>query len=128
MTSSLFTRTLRVAGLTAVVAAATGAARLHNHLEKSFPAANDTLATSPTQIRVWYAEPAIPRLSGLALWTAGADSTRIPLGAVAATDTNVSVAAPVPAPLAAGTYRVRWRTASEDGHVIRGAYDFVVQP
>lgn len=100
----------------------------HNHLVKSSPAEDDTLATSPSQIRLWFAEPAIPRLSGVALWTVGADSTRLPVGPMAATDTNVSVATTVTTPLAPGAYRVRWRTASADGHAIRGFYDFVVTP
>ena len=100
----------------------------HNHLVKSSPAADDTLGTSPTEIRLWFAEPAIPRLSGVALWAMGADSTRLPVGPMAATDTNVSVTTTLASPLAPGTYRVRWRTASADGHAIRGFYDFVVIP
>ncbi len=117
---------LLVAGMIAATVQPAGA--FHNHLVKSTPAADDTLATSPPQIRLWFAEPAIPRLSGVALWTVGADSTRIPVGPMAATDTNVSVATTLATPLAPGTYRVRWRTASADGHAIRGFYDFVIAP
>ncbi len=116
---------LSVAGL---VSGARAANVFHNHLVKSTPAADDTLATPPPQIRLWFAEPAIPRLSGVALWTVGADSTRITVGPMAATDTNVSVATTLATPLAPGTYRVRWRTASADGHAIRGFYDFVIAP
>jgi len=116
---------LAVAGLVSVARAA---GMFHNHLVKSAPAANDTLATSPDQIRLWFAEPAIPRLSGVALWAMGTDSTRLKVGPMAATDTNVSVVTTPATPLSPGRYRVRWRTASADGHVIRGFYDFVVTP
>ncbi len=111
-----------------LVPALAGAARWHNHLVKSSPAADEVLSASPDTIRLWFAEPTIPRLSGIALWTIGPDSSRRSMGPVAGTDTVVSVAAAVLAPLAAGTYRIRWRTASEDGHVIRGHIDFTVQP
>lgn len=122
---SWITRGLLVAG---IIAVAQPAGAFHNHLVKSTPAADDTLATSPDQIRLWFAEPAIPRLSGVALWTVGADSTRLSVGSMAATDTNVSVATTLTTPLGPGAYRVRWRTSSADGHAIRGVYDFVVAP
>lgn len=105
-----------------------GATRWHNHLVKSSPATDEVLTASPDSIRLWFAERAIPRLSGIALWTVGPDSTRRPMGPVVGTDTVVSVAAAVPDPLPAGAYRIRWRTASEDGHVIRGHIDFTVTP
>lgn len=105
-----------------------GAGGFHNRLVASSPAADETVSATPEQVRLWFAEPPVPRLSGIALWTIGPDSTRLKLEKVAATDTSVSVAAKVPGPLSPGEYRIRWRTASEDGHVIRGWFDFRISP
>ena len=42
------------------------------------------------------------------------------------TDDPTSFKARVLGDLPAGTYRITWRTAGEDGHAIRGRYDFEV--
>ncbi len=98
----------------------------HNHLVKSIPGAGDKLAASPTDVRLWFNErPEIPFTSVTIL---RADSTKIvTIKAVAAAD-SMAVVAPLPAPLPAGAYLIAWRTASRDGHAIRGTYGFSIAP
>jgi methionine-rich copper-binding protein CopC len=98
----------------------------HNHLVKATPSAGDTLSASPAEIRLWFNErPEVPFTSITLL---RADSSKIvTIKAIATTD-SMAVAAPLPAPLPSGSYLVTWRTASRDGHAIRGTYGFTIAP
>lgn len=96
----------------------------HNRLTRSDPSADSTVA-APREIRLWFSERPTPRLSNITLQAA--DSSRIPLGAVRATDDPLSIAALVEGPLRAGQYAVIWRTASSDGHVVRGRFVFRIR-
>jgi hypothetical protein len=96
----------------------------HNRLTRSEPAADSTIA-APREIRLWFSERPAPRLSSIILQAA--DSSRIALGAVRATDDPLSITAPVESPLRTGQYTVTWRTTSGDGHVVRGRFVFRVR-
>jgi methionine-rich copper-binding protein CopC len=100
--------------------------RRHVHLEKSAPAANDTLATTPTSIRFWFSEPV--ELAVTTAKLASASGAAIALGAAtrdAAKD--APVVAPITKPLPAGSYVVTWSTAASDGHPAKGTFTFVVK-
>ena len=117
-------RLLTYAGLGTVMVL--GTAMFHNHLVKSLPSAGDTVAASPKEIRLWFSEKPALRFTSVTLLTA--DSTKIvTIKAVPTTD-SMAIAAPLPTPLAAGTYLVTWRTAGTDGHAIRGTYRFTIAP
>ena len=112
----------------ALVAAGSLAAAgmFHNHLVKSTPGDGERLAVPPTEIRLWFNErPEIP-FTSVTLLTA--DSTKIATIKAVATADSMAVSAPVATPLAAGTYLITWRTASRDGHAIRGTYRFTIAP
>lgn len=96
----------------------------HNRLTKSEPAADSTVAAH-REIRLWFSERPAPRLSSIILQAA--DSSRIALGTVRATDDPLSITAPVDGALRTGQYAVTWRTASSDGHVVRGRFVFRVR-
>jgi copper resistance protein C len=99
----------------------------HNRLVKAVPAVDDTVAQSPARLELWFAEKPDVALSSVKL-RPSADSTRtIPTGKLTAGSEPKSVAATVDTALAAGGYTVSWRTASADGHVIRGQYHFQVR-
>ena len=118
------TLTTRLSLLAAGTVLLTG--MFHNHLVRAAPAAGDTLSASPAEIRLWFNErPVIPFTSVTLL---RADSSKIAtIKAVATTDT-MAIAAPLPSPLPPGSYLVTWRTASRDGHAIRGTYGFSISP
>lgn len=108
----------------AVVLGAWTADGRHNRLTRSEPAADSTVA-APREIRLWFSERPTPRLSSITLQAA--DSSRVALGAVRATDDPLSITAPVEGALRAGQYAVTWRTTSGDGHVVRGRFVFRVR-
>src|SRR5690606_35841335 len=120
---ALFHVGLPLVALALVLSAWTSEVR-HNRLTKSEPAADSTVA-APTEIRLWSSERPTPRLSSITLQAA--DSSRIALGAVRATDDPLSISAPVEGALRAGQYAVTWRTTSGDGHVVRGRFVFRVR-
>jgi methionine-rich copper-binding protein CopC len=99
---------------------------LHNRLVKALPAVGDTIARAPARLELWFAEKPDVALSSVRLRPA-ADSTRIlPTGKLTAGSESRSIAATVDTTLAAGGYLVSWRTASADGHIIKGQYRFQV--
>ena len=118
------TLTARLSLLAASAVLLTG--MFHNHLVKATPSAGETLSTSPAEIRLWFNErPEIPFTSITLL---RADSSKIATIKAVATTDSMAVAAPLPAPLPPGNYLVNWRTASRDGHAIRGTYGFSISP
>lgn len=108
----------------ALATAAPGSALRHNRLVKAEPGVDSTVATSPSQVRLWFKEP--PERSVSSIKLSDASSKPIATGAVAATDDKLSIAVPITAPLAPGRYTVTWKTAGTDGHVIRGSFGFTV--
>lgn len=99
-----------------------GAWMLHTRLEKSLPEKNSTVRESPRQIRLWFSARPEVELSKILL--VGPDGTAVPVGETVATNDTLSVAAAVQAPLEPGVHTVVWRTASKDGHVVRGRFQF----
>ncbi len=98
---------------------------LHNHLEKSTPAADELVAQSPKEIRLWFAEKVDPKFSSITLMRA--DSSKVEIGKTHGTDDPKSIAAAVPAALISGKYLIRWRSAGDDGHAVRGTFAFSVK-
>jgi hypothetical protein len=97
----------------------------HNHLKKSVPAADETVAQSPKEVRLWFAEKVEPKFSSVSI--AGADGAKAETGKARATDDPLSFAVDVVKPLASGSYTVTWRTAGDDGHAVRGTFKFSVK-
>ncbi|HET9276124.1 MAG TPA: copper resistance CopC family protein [Gemmatimonadales bacterium] len=118
---------LRILPLAAVAVLST--AMFHNRLVKSTPGDGDTLAAAPSEIRLWFAERPEVAFTSVTLLREGPDSTRIGTlkGTVVPGD-SLAVKLAVPVPLQAGGYVVAWRTASRDGHAIRGRFRFSVSP
>ena len=99
-----------------------GAAFFHTHLAASFPKADEVVRAAPAEISLTFtARPEVP-LTKITLLRA--DSTQVRLEAVRTGKDTMTVTAKVPGPLPAGGYIVSWRTASRDGHVVRGSYRF----
>jgi methionine-rich copper-binding protein CopC len=99
-----------------------GAAFFHTHLSASFPKADEVVRAAPTEISLTFsARPEVP-LTKITLLRS--DSTPVRLERVKPGKDTLTVAARVPVALPAGGYIVSWRTASRDGHVVRGSYRF----
>ena len=115
---------LKLIPLGAVTLLAT--AMVHNHLVKSSPADGELVHAAPKEIRLWFNErPEIPFTSVTLMRS---DSTKIATIKATATTDSMVAAVPVPAALPEGKYLVAWRTASSDGHAIRGIFGFSITP
>jgi hypothetical protein len=115
-------RAITLGGLLVALLAAAPTAE-HLRLLRSDPAADSTVA-APAQVTLWFSGRPTLAVSSIRLWHA---DTAVTLGAVRALPDS-ALMADVPSTLGHGTYQVRWRTASSDGHPISGTFDFTVGP
>ncbi len=99
--------------------------RAHAVLVRSTPAARATLSGPPERVSLWFNERLEPAYSRLSVWDAGGRQVD---GADAAVDpaepTRLSVSVPGLAP---GTYMVKYRVLSVDGHLVESQYSFTVR-
>jgi methionine-rich copper-binding protein CopC len=113
--------------MSAGAAGYTPAPAWHTHLVRSEPAVNDTLARSPSAIRLWFSEPV--ELAVTTVKLADAAGTSVALAKVTRADAGEAapVAVTLNAPLPPGSYVITWRTAAKDGHPANGTINFVVK-
>src|SRR3954468_10627893 len=95
----------------------------HAMLLSSEPAANARLTAAPTRIRLLFSESVDASVSGIQL-VAGASAPR-DLKVSPDPNERAALVAPVSG-LAPGSYRVVWRTVSDDGHRVNGSFTFTV--
>jgi hypothetical protein len=110
----------------ALVLWAPAAILAHSALESADPAANSTITESPTLIVGNFTEKIDPARSSMEL--RGPDGSVIAKGGVAPGDPEaVQMTITPPAPLAVGTYEVRWTTVTPDDNGIeRGTYTITI--
>ncbi len=94
----------------------------HTALKRSEPAKDSRLAAAPKFVSLWFT--AKPQLAFTRI-TLDGPTGLIALDTIVA-EKDFSLHARVPVNLPAGTYTVRWQTASADGHAIRGDFAFTV--
>ncbi len=99
----------------------------HAELVKSTPAANSTVAASPSEIDLTFSEAITLKFSGAKL----ADTMKMAIETGAARlakgDDKVLVI-PLTNPLAAGDYVLDWHNLSTDGHKSKGSLKFTITP
>jgi methionine-rich copper-binding protein CopC len=98
-----------------------GAALAHAHLTASTPAAGAVLKAAPAGLTLEFSEAA--QLTALSIAKAG--EAPLKLAAPAAPATHLSIALPALTP---GTWTVRFRALSADGHLVPGALTFTLTP
>jgi methionine-rich copper-binding protein CopC len=97
---------------------------LHLRLERSAPAA-DSAVTSPSEIRLWFSQSTQEGATSIRLLDSAGEP--VPTGRVEGSEDDTVHAAPVEHELESGRYTVAWRTMAQDGHVIRGDFEFTVR-
>ena len=116
----LFARALAaLALLLGVSALLAGPASAHVSLTGTVPAADEQVATAPTEVQLTY--------SDALLEVGNAVSVTGPSGALTLEPLQVSdrtLVQPLPTDLPPGAYTVSWRAASGDGHPIEGSFSF----
>lgn len=113
------------AAIAIAAATASGTSLFHAHLEKSIPAAADTVHAAPTVIRLWFTERPELAVSSIALVGPGGARIATAKPHRDAKDEK-EIAAEVTGAVRPGAYRVDWRTMGVDGHPVRGSFAFVV--
>ena len=110
---------------TTLVIALAAAVTLSAHMaySKSMPAKDATLSEAPDHLQVWFTPDPEPAVSQLSLEGPGGE---VALGETTVGDEK-SLVADLPAALAPGSYTVKWRSAGDDGHVMRGDFAFSVR-
>lgn len=104
-----------------------GVASAHGRLKSSSPGAGAHLGTSPRELRFEFSE--VPDLTFSKVKLLGPGGLAIALSPLAyAAESKRTVIAAIPGALVAGTYVVEWQLAGDDGHPVRGRFDFVVAP
>ena len=125
-----YSDTLRIRRAAALAAVVLGVATLaawsapfHLHLLKSTPAKNETVATAPDSIRLWFSQA--PELKLTTVKVTGPGTAAVELAPLAKGDSALVIAG-VKGQMAAGAYSVAWRTMSKDGHVVSGSFAFKI--
>jgi copper transport protein len=98
----------------------------HTRLERSTPARGDTVDAGVRRITLHFTRPVAASLTALTLVAAG-DTVAAGGLTMAPGSDGREFFLDLAAPLQAGGYRVAWRTAGADGHIIRGSFGFVVR-
>lgn len=99
----------------------------HAELVSSVPAANASLRTSPPELRLTFGEPIDPATAAIRL--IDGNGVAVPGLGPLSTDVGGAIARRSVPPLPRGSYTVRYRVVSaSDGHVIDGAFGFLVDP
>lgn len=102
------------------------AAWAHAFPDHSSPQVGATLATAPTQVRIWFNGQLEPVFSTLIVKNATGAQVSQGKGAVDATN-HALLATTLPAALPAGAYTVDWSVVSHDGHHTAGHFEFTVK-
>jgi putative copper export protein/methionine-rich copper-binding protein CopC len=100
-------------------------AAAHQRLLRAEPAADDVATVVPSELRLHFYEPV--QLAFTTLVLLGPDGGGVVLGeARVAGDAGTELIVPIRGALQAGSYTVRWTSASRDGHPVRGEYTFSI--
>jgi methionine-rich copper-binding protein CopC len=119
------TRTLSITvAFSSLIVASAASSVWHIALTASYPKSDQVLSESPDTIRLWFNEEPELALAGISL---EGENGKVEIGRARETDDPKSFKTDVLEQLSPGSYRVAWRAAGSDGHVIRGRYNFEVR-
>jgi hypothetical protein len=97
----------------------------HAVLVRSTPAARAVLSHPPDRVRLWFNERLEPAFSSATVWSgSGARMDRQDVRVGPDDPKQLSVTLPALDP---GTYTVRFRVLSVDGHIVEGNFPFTVK-
>jgi copper resistance protein C len=97
----------------------------HAYLVKSSPARRAALSTPPTRVLLWFNERLEAQFSQLSVWNAEGqqvDGGDIQVGP----DDGKRLSVGIPT-LPAGSYTVKYRVLSVDGHVVESEFPFTIR-
>jgi methionine-rich copper-binding protein CopC len=125
------TRRARAAAARHLIASLAAAALLatpagaHAVLVRSTPPGRATLAEKPDRVQLWFNERLEPAFSSVSVWSSAGTQVDAGDARVGHDDAKrLSVTLP---PLSPGTYSVRYRVLSVDGHVVDSSFSFTIR-
>jgi methionine-rich copper-binding protein CopC len=126
MTPTAMTRTLCF-GLTigVMLLAVPATSWAHAYLVKSSPARRAALSSAPARVMLWFNERLEEQFSELSVWNAAGeqvDGRDVQVGP----DDGKKLSVGMP-PLPVGTYTVKYRVLSVDGHIVEAEFQFTVR-
>ena len=98
----------------------------HASLVRSSPTRRATLTTAPDRVQLWFNEAIEPKFSRVSVWDAAGQEVDLGDARVEPEDPNRLIVGLKP--LGRGTYRVRFRVLSVDGHVVESEFPFTLRP
>jgi hypothetical protein len=98
----------------------------HASLVRSSPARRATLTTAPDHVQLWFNEAIEPKFSSVSVWDASGQQVDRGDARVEPEDPKRLIVGLKP--LGRGTYRVRFRVLSVDGHVVESEFPFTLRP
>ena len=108
-----------------VVTASSTPVNAHAVLVKSAPVARAVLGHPPDRVALWFNERLEPAFSTVSVWSAsGVQVDRRDAGVGHDDPKRLSVTLPA---VAVGTYTVRFRVLSVDGHIVEASFSFTVK-
>jgi len=97
----------------------------HAYLVKSTPARRAVLFQAPVRVQLWFNERLEAQFSHLSVWDR--EERQVDLGDVeVGPDDPKKLSVGVP-PLAPGTYTVKFRVLSVDGHIVESRFPFTLR-
>ena len=97
----------------------------HAVLVRSSPPARASLARPPERVQLWFNERLEPAYSRVSVWDRGGQQVDAGDAAVDPGEPTRLVVGLIP--LAAGTYTVKFRVLSVDGHLVESEFPFTVR-
>ena len=97
----------------------------HASLVRSSPARRTTLTTAPDRVQLWFNEAIEPKFSSVSVWDAAGQRVDLEDARVEPEDPKRLIVGLKP--LGRGTYRVRFRVLSVDGHVVESEFPFTLR-
>ena len=97
----------------------------HAYLVKSAPARRAVLLRAPARVQLWFNERLEPQFSRVSVWDGSGKQVDLGVAQVGPDDpTRLSVSV---SPLAPGTYTVKFRVLSVDGHIVENEFPFTIR-
>jgi len=100
-------------------------AEAHAVLVRSTPAVKAVLTTAPDRVQLWFNENLEPAFARVSVWSAS--GTQVDLGDAAVTLDDPKLLTVRLGPLAPGSYTVKYRVLSVDGHVVEREFAFTLR-
>ena len=109
-----------------IVSAPSAPAEAHAVLVRSIPGARSLLSLPPERVQLWFSERLEPAFSNVSVWNASGTQVDRRDARVNPDDPKqLSVTLPA---IESGTYTVRYRVLSVDGHVVEASFAFTIKP